>query len=143
VWRRAAARDVGEPGDKIEVTGVILAYQDALNASDAEAAVRLYADDGVLMPEHNPSVVGKAAIQKIYAAGSKIFALHVKFTIAEVVQLAPTWAFLRTNTAGTMKMIETGAIVPEANQELFILRKDSTRQWKIVRYSFSSINPVP
>jgi len=71
-----------------------------------------------------------------------VFALHVKFNIAEVVQMAPDWAFVRTNSAGTMKINATGATSDEANQELFILRKESG-EWKIARYSFSSTNPPP
>ncbi len=137
-----ATAQVGLPGDRAKIKEVILNYQSALNAANTESAVQLYADDGVLMPEHSPSIIGKTAIRRTYAAGAKIFALNVKFTIAEVVQVAPTWAFVRTISAGTMKMIATGAIVPEANQELFILRKDSTRQWRIARYSFSSTNPT-
>jgi len=89
------------------------------------------------------TVVGKVAVREAYVAGSKVFALHVKFNIAEVVQMAPDWAFVRTNSAGTMKINATGATSDEANQELFILRKEAGGEWKIARYSFSSTNPPP
>jgi len=57
----------------------------------------LYAEDGVVMPPNNQSVVGKAQLNNLYEAGSKVFTLHVKFTIREVVQMSPEWAFARTN----------------------------------------------
>ena len=139
-----AAAGYNDPaGNKAAITAVMFAYQDALNASDTEASLRLYAEDGVLMPPNNHSVVGKAAIRGAYVTGSKTFTLHVKFSIAEVVQMAPNWAFVRTNSAGIMRENATGAVITEGNQELFILRKEPDGKWKIARYSFSSTNPAP
>jgi ketosteroid isomerase-like protein len=57
--------------------------------------------------------------------------------------MAPDWAFVRTNSTGTMKINATGMTSDEANQELFILRKNAGGEWKIARYSFSSTNPPP
>jgi hypothetical protein len=55
--------------DKAAITSVLSAYEAALNASDAEAAGRLYAEDGVLMPPFRQ--FGKAAVRQSYVAGSK------------------------------------------------------------------------
>jgi len=65
----------------------------------------------------------------------------VKFTIAEIVELAHDWAFARTNSAGTTLDHATGTTSAEGNQELFIFRKGSDGFWKIARYSFSPTNP--
>jgi len=124
------------------ISATVTSYEVAMNASNTDALIALYAEDGVLMPPFTHSVIGRAAVREAYVAGSKVFALHVKFIIAEVVQMAPDWAFVRTNSAGTMKINATGATSDEANQELFILRKESG-EWKIARYSFSSTNPPP
>ncbi len=129
--------------EKATISATVTSYEAAMNASDTDALIALYAEDGVLMPPYTHSVVGKAAVREAYVAGSKVFALHVKFNIAEVVQMAPDWAFVRTNSAGTMKIKATGAISDEANQELFVLRKEAGREWKIARYSFSNTNPPP
>jgi len=136
----AAKHYVADADVAAKMRAVMFAYQDALNACDIAAATRLYSDDAVLMPENSPSVIGKAAIQEAYAVGSKLFALHVKFTIGEIVQIAPSWGFVRTNSAGTMKIIATGATLPEANQELFILHREPDGQWRIARYAFSTTN---
>jgi uncharacterized protein (TIGR02246 family) len=129
--------------DETAIRNVLISYQDALNASNTAAAMSLYTEDGVVMPPYNQSVVGKAQLNSLYEAGSKLFALHVKFTIREVVQMSPEWAFARTNSEGTRKDIATGAMTDEANQELFILRKGADRTWRIARYSFSSSHPPP
>jgi uncharacterized protein (TIGR02246 family) len=125
------------------ISATVTSYEVAMNASNTDALIALYAEDGVLMPPYSHSVVGKAAVREAHVAGSKVFAPHVKFKIAQVVQMAPDWAFVRTNSAGTMKINATGATSDEANQELFILRKNAGGEWKIARYSFSSANPPP
>jgi uncharacterized protein (TIGR02246 family) len=125
------------------VADVLAKYQIALNDSDTDAVMRLYADDGVFMPPYSQSAVGAAAVRKAYDAVFKAIKLSVKFNVAEVVEMAPNWVFARTNSAGTTTINGTGAKSAEANQELFIFRKGSDKSWKIARYSFSSTNPLP
>ena len=125
------------------VADVLAKYQDALNDSDTNAVMRLYADDGVFMPPYSRSAVGAAAVRDAYDAVFKAIKLSVKFSLAEVVEMAPNWVFARTNSAGTVTIHATGAKSAEANQELFIFRKATDGNWKIARYSFSSTNPPP
>jgi uncharacterized protein (TIGR02246 family) len=123
------------------VAQVLAKYQDALNDSDTAAVMRLYADDGVFMPPYSQSAIGAAAVRQAYEAVFKAIKLSVKFSVAEVVEMAPHWVFARTNSAGTTTINATGAKSAEANQELFIFRKGRDGSWKIARYSFSSTNP--
>jgi ketosteroid isomerase-like protein len=67
----------------------------------------------------------------------------VKFNIAELVVMAPTWAYGRTNSAGTTDHRSTGKTTAEANRELFIFEKGDDGKWRIARYSFSPTNPPP
>ena len=127
---------------KDAITALLAKYNDALNASSTNAVMPLYTDDGVFMPPYSPSAVGAEALRKAYDAVFKAITLNVKFTIAEIVDLAPQWAFARTNSAGTTLDHATGTKSAEANQELFIFRKNDDGFWKIARYSFSSTNPV-
>ena len=103
----------------------------------------LYAEDAVFMPPNNQSATGAAAIRQAYDAVFKAIKLSLKFTAAEVVQVAPNWAFARTNSAGTVTVNATGAKSAEANQELFIFKKGADGAWRIARYSFSTTNPPP
>ncbi len=122
------------------VADVLAKYQDALNQSDTDAVMRLYATDGVFMPQNSPSCVGTDAIRKAYDAVFKAIKLTVKFDLAEVVEMAPDWVFARTNSAGVVKIHATGGGGPEANQELFIFQKIEGA-WKIARYCFATTNP--
>lgn len=115
-------------------------YEKALNASDTNAVMKLYAPDGVFMPQHFPSSIGTDAVRKAYDGVFAAITLTVKFNIAEVKQVAPDWAFARTNSAGSVKVNAIGQSNPEANQELFVLQKLSG-VWKIARYCFSTTNP--
>ena len=123
------------------VAAVLAKYQDALNQSDTDAVMKLYASDGVFMPQNSPSSVGANAMRKAYDAVFKAIKLSVKFNVAEVVEVAPDWAFARTNSAGTATVNATGTKSAEANQELFIFRKGADGKWKIARYCFSTTNP--
>jgi uncharacterized protein (TIGR02246 family) len=125
------------------VADVLANYQDALNNSDTNAVMRLYANDGVFMPPYSQSAVGAAAVRQAYDAVFKAIKLSVKFSVAEVVEMDPNWVFARTNSAGTTTINATGAKSAEANQELFIFGKGGDGSWKIARYSFSSTNPPP
>ena len=122
------------------VASVLKDYQMALNRSDAEAALELYAPDGVFMPQHSRASVGTAAVRKAYEAVFAAITLTVKFEIAEIRQIAPDWVLARTNSAGTTKNNATGAEGPEANQELFLFQKIDGA-WKIARYCFCTTDP--
>lgn len=123
------------------VVEVLAKYESALNASDTDAVMPLYTEDGVFMPPYSQSAIGATAVRAAYDSVFQAIALKVKFTVAEVVQVAPEWVFARTNSAGMTAAHVTGATSAEANQELFIFKKEADGAWKIARYSFSSTNP--
>jgi uncharacterized protein (TIGR02246 family) len=116
-------------------------YNDALNAGRTATVLQLYAQDGVFMPPYSPSAVGKQAVEKAYDAVFDELKFRVKFDIAELVVMSPTWAYVRTNSAGTTAHHSTGKMTAEANQELFIFKKSDDGEWRIARYSFSPTNP--
>jgi len=137
-----SANTADHSGDEAAIRSVLSSYQDALNASNTEAVMPLYTDDGVFMPPNNHSAVGKPAVRKAYDAVFRAITLKVKFTVAEVVKMSAEWAFVRTNSAGTNRINATGATGAEGNQELFIFKKGSDGKWRIARYSFSTTNPL-
>jgi uncharacterized protein (TIGR02246 family) len=127
--------------DESAIRSVMASYNDALNSGSTDAAMVLYAEDGVFMPPYSQSAVGREAIRKAYDAVFAELKFNVKFTIAELVVMAPNWAYVRTNSAGVTGHASTGKTTAEANQELFIFRKGENGQWRIARYSFSPTNP--
>ena len=123
------------------IRGVMASYNAALNGGRTAAVMPLYADDGVFMPPYSQSAIGKAAVEKAYDAVFDELKFNVAFTIAELVVMAPRWAYVRTNSAGTTGHHSTGRTTAEANQELFIFKKGDDGGWRIARYSFSPTNP--
>jgi uncharacterized protein (TIGR02246 family) len=128
-------------GDEAAIRRVLASYSDALNGGKTAAVLPLYAEDGVFMPPYSQSAVGKEAVGKAYDAVFGELKFHVKFTIAELVMMAPSWAYVRTNSAGTTEHHSTGRTTAEANQELFIFKKGEDGRWRIARYSFSPTHP--
>jgi uncharacterized protein (TIGR02246 family) len=126
--------------DETAIAAILASYQDALNQSSTDAVMKLYASDGVFMPQNSPSSVGTSAVRTAYDAVFNAITLSVKFDIAEIQQVAPDWAFARTNSVGRVKVHATGESAPEGNQELFFFQKVAGA-WKIARYCFSSTNP--
>jgi ketosteroid isomerase-like protein len=123
------------------VAETLCAHSQALNSSDTNALMPLYAQDGVFMPPYSPSAVGLAEVRKAYDAVFASIQLTVKFKIAEILEMSPDWVFARTNSAGTTLNHATGAISKEGNQELFIFHKEKDGKFRIARYSFSTTNP--
>jgi uncharacterized protein (TIGR02246 family) len=127
--------------DKAAIESTLSSYNGALNSGDTAAVLPLYTDDGIFMPPYSQSAIGRDAIRKAYDDVFKELKFNVKFNIAEIVQMAPTWAYVRTNSAGTTAHHSTGKTTSEANQELFVFKKSDDGAWKIARYSFSPTNP--
>jgi uncharacterized protein (TIGR02246 family) len=129
------------PADEAAIRRVMADYNTALNGGKTAAVLPLYADDGIFMPPYSQSAVGKDAVRVAYDKVFDELTFNVKFSIAELVQMAPIWAYVRTNSAGTTRHASTGKTTAEANQELFIFRKGDDGKWRIARYSFSPTNP--
>jgi len=119
---------------------VLAAYNTALNSGNTAAVLPRYTEEGIFMAPYSPSFIGKAAIRQAYDNVFHELKFDVKFDIAELVVMAPSWAFVRTNSAGTTLHHSTGKTTSEANQELFMFRKDDNGKWLIARYSFSPIH---
>jgi uncharacterized protein (TIGR02246 family) len=66
------------------VAEVLAKYQDALNQSDTDAVMKLYAPDGVFMPQNSPSSVGTGEVRKAYDAVFKATRLAVRFNVARL-----------------------------------------------------------
>ncbi|MGU3557943.1 YybH family protein [Methylobacterium radiotolerans] len=123
------------------IAAVLARYAEAANNSGAAAVAELYTDDAVLMAENSPPAVGKAAVHAAYAAMAGAIKLDIAFEVAEIRLLAPDWAFLRSTSTGSIRLLQPGIDIPEANQELFLFQLVGGT-WKIARYSFSTVLPA-
>ena len=127
--------------DEAGIREAMAAYNAALNGGKTAAVLPLYTEDGVFMPPYSQSAVGKSVVTTAYDKVFEELQFDVKFTIAELVVMAPNWAYARTNSTGTTFHRSLGKKLAEANQELFIFKKGDDGKWRIARYSFSPTNP--
>ena len=132
-----SAQDV----DHTKIEAVLSTYEKALNESSVDTVMTLYSNDGVFMPQHSLPNVGKNAVRAAYSHVFQAIKLNIKFTIDEILQVSPEWAFARTRSAGFVTINATGDKGPEANQELFVFQKQESGEWKIAKYIFSTTNP--
>lgn len=122
------------------ITQQIKNYETALNTSDANAALAVYGSDPIFMAQNMEAFVGRAAVQASYEHIFKAIKLNVVFTIHEIVSMGDDLAYARTTSAGQTEILAANKTVKEANNELFIFRKEAG-QWKIHRYLFATSNP--
>ncbi len=120
-----------------EIRTLLFAYRDALNASDASAALALYTTDGVFMPSGAPTSAGTEQVKGAYEFVFSNIQLSIEFSIDEIV-VNGDYAFARTTSKGTTLIHATGETIPEENRELFVLRKVNGA-WKIDRYMFNKM----
>lgn len=137
-----AAPVKAEERPEAAITRQLGAYERALNASDVDAVMKLYAADVVFMPQNSLPAEGRDAVLAAYSHVFATIKLDVRFTIDEVKPLSRDWAYARTRSTGTVKLLAGDRKpVPEANQELFLLHRESDGQWRFARYIFATTNP--
>jgi uncharacterized protein (TIGR02246 family) len=122
-----------------EIVDVIKSYEKSLNASDTDASLALYGEDPVFMPQYSPALNGRDAVRAGYDHVFNTIRLNVRFTIHEIVEMGDL-AYVRTTSAGKTEILQNKRTVKEANNELFIFRREEGK-WKIHRYLFASSNP--
>jgi uncharacterized protein (TIGR02246 family) len=135
-----AVVEANPSSDRANVEAVLKRYETALNTSDTNAAVGIYADDAIFMPQGSAPAVGLTAIRQSY---DQIFAavdLRVTFTIDEVKLLGNT-AWMRTHSIAEMAVRGAGIKLPGKNSELFIFEKQKTGEWRVARYLFATQLP--
>lgn len=137
-----AGESAHDKRDHAAITQQLARYEQALNASDVDAVMQLYAEDAVFMPQHSLPAVGRDAVRAAYQHVFDAIRLDIDLTIDEIQVLSRDWAYARTRSNGTVKVLATDQpSAPEANQEVFLLRRESDGQWRFARYIFSTTNP--
>jgi len=128
--------------DRTAVTHQLDRYKQALNSADIDTVMKLYAQDAVFMPQPSQPANGHDAIRKAYRHVFDTIRLNIDFTVDEIVLLSKDWAYARTRSNGTVKVLATDLPPsPEANQELFLLHRERDGEWLFARYIFSTTNP--
>ena len=124
------------------IESVLKTYETALNASDIDTVMTVFAADGVFMAPNAASMIGADSIRAAYAGIFQTIGFDTELQIEEIEQVATNWAFVRTSSVGFVTVRAIGERVPDANHELFVFQKGNDGKWKIARYCFSTTNPL-
>jgi uncharacterized protein (TIGR02246 family) len=117
--------------DQREVIAIVQVYAEALNASDAERIVELFADDAVLMDLDRPTTVGRDRLAADYRRGLALGRVHRVFEVDQVLR-SEDMATVRTHSSGILTIDGKASPSFEA-RELFVLKRGDTG-WKIAQY---------
>lgn len=124
-----------------EAVDAVSFYGSKLNAEDVEGVVSAYAPDGIFYPYNLPTASGSEAIQESYTNIFKLIKLNVNF-VFEDVMVSGDLATVITSSAGKVFVKEPKIEAPEANREVFVLKKvDGT--FKIAHYMFNKSEAPP
>ena len=134
-----AARTVCMSTGEVDLTAIADAARElvsAVNASNVERCVSVWAEDGVLMPPNHPSVQGHAAIrdyfQKLFSRGDFTFA----FTSSQVT-LNGDLAVERVTYTVTVPN-DGGTAFDDGGKGLHVYRRQPDGGWKLPQDIWSS-----
>lgn len=121
--------------DEQQIRDLLDAYETALNTSDADAAVAVYATDGAFYPYNLPTAAGSDDLLASYRQIFETIELDITFEVHEVV-ISGSVAFATTTSRGHVTVREPGLTLAEENREIFVFAV-SDGAWKIARYMFN------
>jgi uncharacterized protein (TIGR02246 family) len=134
----ASATAGAQPAD--EPARVMDRYAAALAANDLEALVALYTDNGVFVRPEMAPAVGREALRQAYRQIFATLKVNLKFTVHEV-EIAGDVAWLRSSSAGRVKVLATGVESADSYHQLVVFRREATG-WKIRNYLYAPANPA-
>jgi len=124
--------------DEAKIRELILAYQNMLNNEEIEKIPTLYSEQAIFMPTKITAIKGVEEIVLAYEHLFSKFDLELEFDIKEV-EIFENFAYVLSNSEGTITLESSGTEETSKNQEMFILIK-VVDDWKISRYMFNSEN---
>jgi len=125
-------------GDEAKIRELISGYQIALNNEEIEKISTLYSKQAIFMPPDVPAINGVEEIVLTYEYLFSQFDFELEFDIKQVV-VSENFAFVLSNSEGTITLESSETKETSKNQEIFILIKEGD-DWKISRYMFNSLS---
>jgi uncharacterized protein (TIGR02246 family) len=110
--------------------------------SDVEALLALFTDDPVLMPDGQPSVMGKDAIRSLYEAFFAVYIVKGECDLQEV-EVSCDLGYFWVNYTLTATPKAGGAKIKDDSKSVFIVRRQGDDSWKIARLMDNSNREKP
>jgi ketosteroid isomerase-like protein len=74
-----------------DIESMLQTYETALNASDIDTVMTVFASDGVFMAPNSPSMIGADSIHAAYAGIFQTITFDTELQIEEIEQVATNW----------------------------------------------------
>ena len=113
----------------------VRAYFTALNASDLDGIVALFASDGSIMADEFPSATGQEQLRRLFTGIFKARGFGRELHIDRVIEEGDL-ATVQTHTTGTLTILDTNTTIRGPSRELWVLRRTDSG-WRIVDYMFN------
>jgi uncharacterized protein (TIGR02246 family) len=118
-------------------------WQEAIAAKDVDRAVSFWADDAVVLPPGQPSVVGKEALRRFVTESFKIPGFGIRWETS-AVNVSPhgelAYAFAKTTTTLTGP---DGKLLSLPAKSVTVWRKGADGAWKCVVDAWNDDAPAP
>jgi ketosteroid isomerase-like protein len=122
--------------DEAKMRDLIFEYQNMLNNEEIEKIPTLYSEQAIFMPPEIPAINGVEEIGLTYEYLFSQFDFELEFDVKEV-EISENFAYVHSNSEGTITLESNKTEETSKNQEIFILIKEED-DWKISRYMFNS-----
>lgn len=117
------------------VESTVRAYFEALNRSDVDGVVALFAEEGSLLPDESPTATGREQLRRAYERTFQAISLQRELHIDQIREGSDV-AVARTHTTGTLTFLAANNTITMGSRELFVLRRTGT-DWQINDYMFN------
>ena len=117
-----------------DIVNAIKAYEMALNASDTVAALDLYGEDPVFMPQYSGALSGREAVKAGYDHVFNTLKLNVTFTVHEAVEMGDL-AYVRTTSAGKTEILSKKTTVKKVTMSSSFFGRSTESGKSIVIFS--------
>lgn len=99
---------------------------------DYELLLSLYADEPILMPQDQPTLIGKGAIRPLYQAILKELTFESDVTVEEI-EVSGDLGYYRTSYTFKATPKSEGETIEVTGKTLFIVKRQKDGNWKISR----------
>jgi uncharacterized protein (TIGR02246 family) len=135
-----------ESGDLEAITALREENLAAINASDVSTLLTTFTDDVVFLPDDQPPVVGKAALEAWVRPIYEQYDFEIEGTVKEVV-VAGNWAFEWGLLTGTFRLLAGGEDMQVDMKYVYVYERQPDGSWRcaydIVNKNVPSVYPVP
>lgn len=134
-----AERHTNTQEDVAALRQILADYVAGYNTGDLKRVMDLWTDDAVVMPNGEPVVVGKKAVEEWKGEYFKQYSFELTSTSDEL-QVGGDWAFNRGAFDVTMTPKDGSAPIRERGKFIQIFRRQPDGSWKIARDMGNSTN---